>query len=148
MYDDEVVLGQYLDFHFGPSSDYPVTCANRCVELMRKVGQPMRKALEVGAGPGRASMELSKAFDQVQSGDYSEAFVNLGKKLVAEGNLEWKAVVDRTAGTVVDRSVTAKELGVGNVSFATVDAHNLPEDQYDLICGFNLLIDSNTLRSS
>jgi 5-histidylcysteine sulfoxide synthase/putative 4-mercaptohistidine N1-methyltranferase len=139
MYDDEFVMGQYLDFHYGPGSDYPASCAERCIEVMREVGQPMGKALEVGGGPGRAAIELSKAFDSVQGGDYSQTFVDLSQKLVQDGELSWKALVDRTGGKAEERSVKAADLGVGNVSFSKLDAHNLPEDTYDLICGFNLI---------
>jgi putative 4-mercaptohistidine N1-methyltranferase len=140
MYDEDVVIGQYLDFHFGPGSDnYPAACATRCVEVMRELGQPMGKALEVGGGPGRAAIELSKSFERVLSGDYSVSFVELAQKLMRDGGLQWKALEDRTAGTLVDRSIDASELGAGNVTFSWLDAHNLPEDQYDLICGFNLI---------
>jgi 5-histidylcysteine sulfoxide synthase/putative 4-mercaptohistidine N1-methyltranferase len=139
MYDDDLVIGQYLDFHFGPRSDYPATCAQKCIDIMRQVGQPMGKALEVGGGPGRAAIELSKEFDHVQSGDYSQTFVDLAEKLLKDGELQWKALVDRTSGEVVERSVKAKDLGAGQVSFSWMDAHALPEEKYDLICGFNLI---------
>jgi 5-histidylcysteine sulfoxide synthase/putative 4-mercaptohistidine N1-methyltranferase len=139
MYDDDFVTGQYLDFHFGPKSEYPAACAAECIEVMREVGQPMGKALEVGGGPGRAAIELSKEFASVHGGDYSQTFVDLAKKLVSDGELKWKSLVDRTGGQVVQRSTNSKDLAVGNVSFSKLDAHNLPEEQYDLICGFNLI---------
>jgi len=139
MYDEDVVVGQYLDFHYGPNSEYPAKCAAHCVDVMREVGQPMRKALEVGGGPGRAAVELSKSFEHVTGGDYSETFVELAEKLVNEGELKWKSLVDKTSGQSLDRSVTAKELGTGNVSFSKIDAHDLPDDHFDLICGFNLI---------
>jgi len=139
MYDDNAVVGPYLEFHFGPGSAYPAACAKQCIEVMREVGQPLRKALEVGGGPGGAAIELSKAFDHVQSGDYSQTFVDLAKRLVNEGELKWKVLQDRTGGTEVERSVSASDLGIGNVSFSWLDAHDLPNEQYDLVCGFNLI---------
>jgi len=141
MYVDDVVVGHYLEFHYGPQNDnYPVACAQHCIDVMREVGQPMGKALEVGGGPGRAAIELSKTFAQVQCGDMSQTFVDLAQELASNGEIKWKVMEDRTAGTVVERSVSTKELAVGdNVSFTWQDAHNLPKEQYDLICGFNLI---------
>merc|ERR1712190_121076 len=74
------------------------------------------------------------------SGDYSQAFVDMANCIINNGELKWKVMHDRTAGAIVERSISAKELGVAsNVSFSQVDAHNLPKDQFDLICGFNLV---------
>merc|ERR1712137_292930 len=141
MYDDESVLGYYLDFHFGPASEYPVVCADLCVQAMKAKGLPMRKALDVGSGPGRSAFELSKSFEHVDSGDYSQSFVNLANKLVDQGELKWQVTNDVTGGSVTERSVSSKEIAPGSVSFRQMDAHNLPEDfnSYDLICGFNLI---------
>merc|ERR1712085_60904 len=140
MYDNDLVVGNYLEFHYGPNSQFPVACADRCIEVMKEVGQPMGKALEVGGGPGRCAIELAKAFGHVRSGDYSQTFVDVANRLVNDGELKWKVLQDRTAGVVVERSISAKDLGVGkNISFSQVDAHDLPEDHFDLICGFNLI---------
>merc|ERR1712137_450405 len=47
---------------------------------------------------------------------------------------------DRTSGAVLERSVSIKDLGArDNIVFSQVDAHNLPEEQFDLVCGFNLI---------
>merc|ERR1712190_102894 len=140
MYDNSTVVAQYLEFHYGPNSHFPVACAEHCIEVMQKVGQPMRKALEVGGGPGRAAFELSKSFEHVQSGDYSTTFVDLGNQLLKGDELTWQVMHDRVSGSVVDRKISTKEVGIiGNVSFSQVDAHNLPDEKYDLICGFNLI---------
>merc|ERR1712194_946693 len=140
MYDNDLVVGNYLEFHYGPNSQFPVACVDRCINVMKEVGQPMGKALEVGGGPGRCAIELAKAFGHVCSGDYSQTFVDMGNRLVNDGELKWKVLQDRTAGVVVERSISAKDLGVGkNISFSQVDAHDLPEDHFDLICGFNLI---------
>jgi len=141
MYDSQAVVGHYLDFHYGPNSDYPVACADHCIRAMKELGLPMGRALEVGGGPGRSAIELSKAFGHVDGGDFSQSFVDVAQKLIADGELRWKMVVDRTADVVVERSVSAKDLEVGSVSFSQMDALALPESltDYDLICGFNLI---------
>jgi len=140
-YDTQAVVGHYLDFHYGPNSDYPVACADHCVRAMKELGLPMGRALEVGAGPGRSAIELSKAFGHVDAGDYSQSFVDVAQKLMVDGELNWKMVVDRTADVVAERSVSAKDLEVGSVSFSQMDALALPKSLtgYDLICGFNLI---------
>jgi len=130
-----------LDFHFGPNSHYPAACAKRCAEVAQELGVARGRALEVGGGPGRAAVELSRAYGHVDSGDYSHSFVALGRKLVEGGELHWRSLVDRTAGTMAERSVRAADLHVGSVAFQHMDAHALPPDcqGYDLVCGFNLI---------
>jgi putative 4-mercaptohistidine N1-methyltranferase len=141
MYDDTDTVGHYLDFHFGPNSDYPVTCASRCVDAMQELGLPLGRALEVGGGPGRAGFELSKHFKHVDSGDYSQSFVDLANKLLTDGKLDWRVAFDKTAQIMTERSISIEELGAGNVTFSQMDAQKLPENLsgYDLICGFNLI---------
>jgi putative 4-mercaptohistidine N1-methyltranferase len=141
MYDDKDTVGQYLDFHFGPNSDYPVTCASRCIAAVRDLGLPLGRALEIGGGPGRAGFELSKHFQHVDSGDYSQTFVDLANKLMTDGKLDWRVAFDKTAGMTTERSVTLEELGAGNITFSQMDAQALPAtlSGYDLICGFNLI---------
>jgi putative 4-mercaptohistidine N1-methyltranferase len=141
MYDDQTVLGQYLDFHFGPCSDYPVACATHCIEVMREVGAPLGRALEVGGGPGRAGFELSKHFKHVDSGDYSQSFVDIAKQLVRDGKLEWSVASDMTAGVLTKRSIALEDLKAGSIEFSRMDAQALPASLsgYDLICGFNLI---------
>lgn len=140
-YDAQAVVGYYMDFHFGPNSDYPVACAEHCVRAMKELGVPMGRALEVGAGPGRSAIELSKVFEHVDAGDYSQSFVDVAQRLITDGEIHWSMMVDRTANTVVERSVSAKDLEVGSVSFSQMDALALPKSLtgYDLICGFNLI---------
>jgi putative 4-mercaptohistidine N1-methyltranferase len=141
VYDEKDTVGHYLDFHFGPNSDYPVACASHCVEAVRELGLPFGRALEVGGGPGRAGMELSKHFGHVDSGDYSQTFVDLANKLLTDGKLDWRVAFDKTAGMVTERSVSIADLGVGNIAFSQMDAQDLPANlsNYDLICGFNLI---------
>jgi len=141
MYDEDITIGQYLDFHYGPRSEYPKACAELCVAIACSSGIPLGRALEIGGGPGRAAVELSRAFAQVDSGDYSNSFVELGKQLMREGELRWHSWVDRTSGKTVERMVRASDLQIGNVTFSYMDAHALPEEltAFDLICGFNLI---------
>mmetsp|Transcript_60452 Transcript_60452/g.167250 ORF Transcript_60452/g.167250 Transcript_60452/m.167250 type:complete len:495 (+) Transcript_60452:1-1485(+) len=139
--DEDAMVSQYLDFHYGPSSAYPAACARRCVDVAKAGGVPLGRALEVGGGPGRAAVELSRAFGHVDSGDYSATFVDFGRRLLKDGELRWRSLVDRTAGSTVERSVQAADLGAGSVTFSRMDAQALPEELtgYDLICGFNLI---------
>jgi len=134
-------MWKYLDSHYGPFSTYPAACARRCVEAVEQLGVPFGRALEVGAGPGRAAMELSRAFDHVDSGDLSGDYVEMAQRLQREGELSWQAPADQTGGRTVQRTISMKQLAPGSVSFAHIDAEKLPEQLtgYDLICGFSLL---------
>jgi len=141
MYDEDMTVSHYLDFHFGPKSEYPAACAELCIATARDLGVPLGRALEVGGGPGRAAIELSRAFEHVDSGDYAKRFVELGQQLMQDGELRWRSLIDRTGGKVVERTACAKALQIGNVTFSHIDAQDLPEELtgYDLICGFNLI---------
>lgn len=140
-YEDDLVVGRYLDFHYGPRAAYPAMCAVRCTEVARELGVPMQRALEVGGGPGRAAFELSKTYRHVDAGDHSEAFVRLADQLYREGNLQWRVLEDRTGGNILERSFSLDGQHVDNVRFAWMDAHSLPSELtgYDLVCGFNLI---------
>jgi len=137
----EHAMWKYLDSHYGPYSTYPAACARRCVEAVEKAGLPFGRALEVGAGPGRAAMELSRAFGHVDSGDLSGEYVEMAQRLMRDGELSWQAPADQTGGRTVTRAISTKELAPGSVSFTRIDAEQLPEQLtgYDLICGFSLL---------
>jgi putative 4-mercaptohistidine N1-methyltranferase len=142
IYEDDAKVSEFLELHYGPNSEYPAACAAHCIEVMREVGQPMGKALEIGAGPGRSALELAKAFESVHCGDSSQKFVESSQSLLSDAGLKWKFQEDCTSGTVVERSVSAKDFGLSseaNISFAQMDAHKLPQDKFDLICGFDLL---------
>jgi len=141
MYDEEDTVGHYLDFHYGPQSSYPAECAMLCVKAASELGVPLGRALEVGSGPGRAAIELSKSFKEVVAGDFSQSFVDLAKGLAQGKELQWCVPVDRTGGRIHQRSVSASDLAMGQVSFSVMDAHTLPDNlgTYDLVCGFNLI---------
>lgn len=139
--DQEDVLWKHLDSHYGPFSTYPAACARRCAEAVERLGVPFGRALEVGGGPGRAALELSRAFKHVDSGDVSELFVEAAQRLLKDGELSWLAPADHTGGRTVTRAVNAKELAPGSVSFTKLDAEVLPAELtgYDLICGFSVI---------
>lgn len=134
-------MWKYLDSHYGPYSTYPAACARRCAEVVERLGVPFGRALEVGSGPGRAAMELSRAFQHVDSGDLSGKWVDIAQRLLKEGEISWQAPADLTGGQTVTRAVSAKELAPGSVSFSRLDAEELPEELtgYDLVCGFRLI---------
>ncbi len=136
VYEEKSTLDQYLDFHFGSSEEienYPQRCAERCIALCDQLGIDKGSALEVGGGPGRAALELSRSFAQVDGGDYSQRFVAVMDQLLEQGEISWRG----------DRFSLAEQglEPVGRLRYRVVDAHNLPEEynDYDLICGFNLI---------
>jgi len=135
-YEDETVLKQYLDFHFGEGhfdeGNYPTRCAKLCMDVVEKLGIAKNDALELGGGPGRAAMELSRHFKHVEGSDFSSLFVNTGNKLLADGALRWG-----------EGSTTSLEsLGIkgDNVRLRKLNAMELPQgEEYDMICAFNLV---------
>lgn len=135
-YEDETVLRQYLDFHFGDGhfdeGNFPNRCAHLCLEMAEKLNIPKNDALELGGGPGRAAMELSKHFKRVEGSDFSSLFVRTGQKLVAEGSLKW--------GDGSETSLAKLGIKGDNIRLRELNAMDLPAgEEYDMICAFNLI---------
>lgn len=129
LYADPKVLAQYEAFHFTPGDvdNYPLRCAQRCVEAMNQLGVHKGRAMEFGAGPGRAAMELTKDFESVVGSDFSEDLINVGKDFLAQGK---------------------NDFGVGSAEQSRLQllqmdacAPTPPGDEAscDLVCGFNLI---------
>mmetsp|Transcript_12588 Transcript_12588/g.37370 ORF Transcript_12588/g.37370 Transcript_12588/m.37370 type:complete len:1098 (+) Transcript_12588:95-3388(+) len=135
-YEDETVLRQYLDFHFGEGhfgeGNYPSRCAELCLKVMDQLSIPKNDALELGGGPGRAAFELSKHFGRVEGSDFSNLFVRTANKLIADGSLSW--------GAGSETSLAALGLKGDNIRIRELNAVELPQgEEYDMICAFNLI---------
>lgn len=52
------------------------------------------RALDVGCAVGRSALEMSRVFDEVVGVDYSHAFIDAAKELVAKGRAEFSYTVE------------------------------------------------------
>merc|ERR1719281_1022690 len=109
LYADPKVLAQYAAFHFTPgdADNYPLRCAQRCVQAMNELGIHKGRAVEFGAGPGRAAMELAKDFESVVGSDFSEDLIDIGKEMLVKDKIQW------TSGTS-EIQARPSDFGIGS----------------------------------
>ncbi|KAF8821250.1 hypothetical protein IE077_002260 [Cardiosporidium cionae] len=155
-YENSAVLDMYLDFHYDKDchfsvKNYPVACAQKCIEkfLMHgmKRNEGMKKrALELGGGIGRVSLELAREFDEVIFSDFSQSFVQATQRLLSGETLEYSVCITGSAGS--KRNVNLEELGYAKirdrVCAKKIDAMHLPSaaelyGKFDLIFAGNLI---------
>lgn len=131
------------DFYFSSKNTFPVICAERAIEIVKRLDVPMRLALDVGGGLGRTAMELSKSFDHVDCIDTSPTFVEAANRFVREGTLSWRVLDDATSGATVERSISASDISFGSVTFIEEDCATLAaahqDKKYDLVCAFDVI---------
>ena len=150
-YEDDALLAQYAEFHFGQSYfDVPnVPRAVAEISLKAMQGKPMRRALDIGCAVGRTSFELAKGlpgalgFESVIGVDFSARFINLADELVRDGIVRYALTDEGSLQSF--REITLDKLGftdcAAKVAFLQGDACNLKENhrEYDLVVAANLI---------
>lgn len=143
LYADPKVLAQYAAFHFTPgdAENYPLRCAQRCVEAMNQLGVPKGQAIEFGAGPGRAAMELTKDFESVVGSDFSQHLIDIGKELLVEDKIQWTSGTSEIQARPSDFGIGSAEKNRLELRCLDACAPTPPVDEAscDLVCGFNLI---------
>jgi len=150
-YETDELLQQYLIFHYARPEEqfpyafggrdalgFPERCAREGVDW-NSVGGDAR-ALDLGCAVGRSSFELALRCGEVVGIDYSQAFVEAGRRLRRDG---------RHPATRLDEgdAVTRLEVRVdpavdrGRVAFEQGDAQSLRPDlgSFDLVLACNLI---------
>jgi putative 4-mercaptohistidine N1-methyltranferase len=145
MYETDVLLSQYCEFHYGDEYfgvvNFPARCASRCLELMgeRRKGT----ALDLGCAVGRTTFELARGFAVVTGIDFSRRFIDVATSMRGDGRISYCLVEEGDLTTRFERSLVDFELeGVRDrVNFACADALSLPPEfsGYDLIFAGNLI---------
>lgn len=145
LYETDLQLAQYCEFHYGPpalgATNFPKTCAELCLATMQ--GRAMTRALDLGCATGRSAYELARGFAEVHGIDYTARFIRLAQALKECGELAWDI---STEGDLTEtRRVTLAQLGLAEaaarVTFWQGDAANLKPrfTGYDLIFAGNLI---------
>ncbi|MFM1886606.1 MAG: hypothetical protein RL026_1763 [Pseudomonadota bacterium] len=150
-YEDDALLAQYAEFHFGQTyfdvPNFPKAVAEIALRAMEN--KPLNRALDIGCAVGRSSFELSKGlpghagFESVIGVDFSARFINLADELIREGIVRY-AITDE--GELKSfREISLAGLGLHDcakrVSFWQGDACNLRETygNFDLVVAANLI---------
>ncbi len=110
-YETDELLGQYLDFHYGPSHfsvpNYPKACIE--LALAHHTGVHER-ALDLGCAVGRSSFELARRFNDVIGIDLSHRFIDSAILLAEQGQLPYRVP---TEGELTEnRTADLSELGL------------------------------------
>jgi 5-histidylcysteine sulfoxide synthase/putative 4-mercaptohistidine N1-methyltranferase len=144
-YENDKMLSEYAEFHYGDSYfdvvNFPQALAELAVEAMGD--KAMGKALDLGCAVGRASFELAKSFDKVTGIDFSARLINLGVQLKEQGVIRY-TIADE-GELVLYREQQLAQLGFAGVAnkveFLQGDACNLKPlfSAYDLVLAANLI---------
>ncbi|TVP75647.1 MAG: putative 4-mercaptohistidine N1-methyltransferase [Puniceicoccaceae bacterium] len=150
-YESDELLQQYLVFHYasGPEQfpyalggadalDFPRRCAQEGLDLSKLPAGA--RALDLGCAVGRSSFELARVCGEVIGIDYSQAFIDAGNRLVAEGRHPATRLDEGSVTTKLVVEVDA-QIERSRVRFEQGDAQHLRDDigQFDCIIACNLI---------
>ncbi len=145
LYETDVLVTQYLDFHYGPEAlgvpNFPRACAAEVIPLLP--ADRRRRCLDIGCSVGRSALEFARAFEHVDAIDFSARFIQSGVRLQEGGEIHYE--VPTEGELTVARSVSLEKLGLGelrtHVAFMQGDACNLKSlyTGYDLVFAGNLV---------
>jgi 5-histidylcysteine sulfoxide synthase/putative 4-mercaptohistidine N1-methyltranferase len=145
LYETDVLVTQYLDFHYGPEAlgvpNFPRACAGEVLPLLP--ADRRRRCLDIGCSVGRSALEFARAFEHVDAIDFSARIIQSGVRLQEGGEIHYE--VPTEGELTVARSVALEKLGLGSlrtkVAFMQGDACNLKSlyTGYDLVFAGNLV---------
>ena len=142
VYETDVQVAQYCDFHYGPTHfgepNFSVALVEKVLDKVSHKG----RVLDLGCAVGRASFELSKHFKEVTGADFSARFIQVGTRLKTTGAIHYTRVIEGDITKLV--SVRLEDLGAVNpqrIEFIQADACNLKPHLkgYDLVMALNLI---------
>ncbi len=144
-YEDDKMLSEYAEFHYGDSyfgvDNFPQTLAKLAIDALGD--KPAIKALDLGCAVGRASFELAKHFEHVTGIDFSARLINLGVQLAEQGVIRYSIADEGDLRHYHERRLS--EMDLDNISdkveFLQGDACNLKPifTGYDLVLAANLI---------
>ena len=149
-YEDQTIAHEYLLFHYGEEHDFLLNglgpkdalhFPTRCGRLWQGLeGLKRHRALDLGCAVGGASLELSKAFDEVIGIDFSETLIEAAQALLNSGSL---LISKKIEGDLMDEVAIRlpKDSHPERVIFKQGDAMQLPTDigQFDFLLAANLV---------
>jgi 5-histidylcysteine sulfoxide synthase/putative 4-mercaptohistidine N1-methyltranferase len=144
-YEDDKMLSEYAEFHYGDSyfgvNNFPKTLAEIAIQALGD--KPAQKALDLGCAVGRASFELARHFDHVSGIDFSARLINLGVQLAEQGVIRYSIADEGDLRLYRERHLSDLDLEQvrDKVEFLQGDACNLKPifTGYDLVLAANLI---------
>jgi putative 4-mercaptohistidine N1-methyltranferase len=161
VYESDLLVDQYLLFHYGTAEDqlpylfgprealfYPIRCVS---EFLPGIGM-VERALDLGCAVGRSTFELSRLAPEVVGIDLSHRFIEAANRVRETGRIEIRRVEEGELSTRLTRELPS-DLSRARCRFEIGDATELPTDigQFDLVLAANLIdrvkTPENLLRS-
>ena len=151
-YETELLLQQYLLFHYGTGEDqlpypfgphealfYPVRCVAEFVPYFCATGETVR-ALELGCAVGRSSFELARHAREVIGIDLSRRFIQAAETMRERGEISFVRVEEGTVTTPLCGRLPAG-IERRRCRFQTGDAtvYDPSLGTFDLVLAANLL---------
>jgi putative 4-mercaptohistidine N1-methyltranferase len=150
-YESDVLLNQYLFFHFGVAGeqfpygfggkdgvDFPLRCVREGLDVSKL--SSTSRALDLGCAVGRSTFELARIFEQVIGIDYSQGFVDAANELKLNGS---HAVQVLKEGDLHEEKEVSVELDIhrDRIQFEQGDAQYLRSDlgTFDAVLACNLI---------
>ena len=146
IYETDIMVSRYIEFHYGPDhlgyKNFQVACVEHALKHLGD-GKTER-ALDIGCAAGRSSFELAKHFDHVDAVDFSVRLVEAPTNLQKQGRQRF---IFPEEGELTSLHEIRLEDFEGytevkdKISFMQGDACNLIEkyNDYDLVYALNLL---------
>jgi putative 4-mercaptohistidine N1-methyltranferase len=149
IYESDLLVDQYLLFHYGTAEDqlpypdgprdalfYPARCVS---EFLPAVGV-VERALDLGCAVGRSTFELSRWAARVVGIDLSHRFIAAANSVRETGRIEIRRVEEGELTTRLSRQLP-NDLRPERCRFEVGDATELPADigQFEVVLAANLI---------
>jgi putative 4-mercaptohistidine N1-methyltranferase len=149
MYESDLLVDQYLLFHYGTAEDqlpypfgpkealfYPIRCVSEFLPSLGVIG----RALDLGCAVGRSTFELSRWAAEVVGIDLSHRFIAAANRVRETGQVEIRRVEEGELVTRFTRELPS-DLRREQCQFEIGDATELPTyiGQFDLVLAANLV---------
>lgn len=162
IYENEILLNQYLLFHYGELEDqlpfsfgphdalnFPQRCVESCLEVNRLPNKA--RALDLGCSVGRSAFELSRHCEYVLALDKSQRFITAAEKIQNEGFIDCK-IQQEAGNSLSKRMKLPTNVNAEKVEFICQDVLQFdPKMRFDVILAANLICrlpdPANFLRS-
>jgi putative 4-mercaptohistidine N1-methyltranferase len=129
-YETDLLLNQYLLFHYGTADDqlpYPfgphdaLFFPRRCVSnFLPEIGK-VQRALDLGCAVGRSTFELARWSEEVVGIDLSRRFVQAAQSIRETGRIEIRRTEEGAIFTLLQRELPS-DIRRHSCSFALADA--------------------------
>lgn len=143
MYETDVMVSQYCEFHYGDEYFNVDNFPKRIVQLALDNSNKRGRALDIGCSVGRATFELNQKFKSVDGLDFSSKFIQIANQMKQNGYLKYINVQegDLTSNKNVNLEDLDLSKNIKNINFYQADAMNMDKkfNNYDLVIAVNLI---------